>query len=233
MNTSLVLLFALSFGLTTPAAAQRSDSLLVEIDNHYQNGLIKGFGRAEIVDTNGKKHLMFVPVKVDGIQQLLSFHRTEEDLRKFGKPAAIISVDKVRSMTVNGLYQEHIVLDGKQTHLLATRVVNGPIELFYAVHQTKEGVTMVPSALPGIGPTMLLGSYERTWYLRRRSGELELIEHEGFAERMSQYFADYPELAETFSSKKKDRPDYDNLVVAVRAYNRHLLQAASASPAIK
>ncbi len=226
MSIRFPLLATLCLGLPQPVAAQHGDSLLVEVGNHYLDNCIKGYGKAEIVDSNGKKHLMFVPVKVEGIGSLLSFHRTEEDLRKFGKPAVPISVDKVNSLTVNGLYQEHIVLGGKRQHLLATRVANGPVELFYT---QKRGMGGGPMMGAGSAPLMTGGGgyTRRVWYLRRQGGELQEVSEFDFQGFAAQYFADYPALTALLNASGKDRLEYDDLVIAVRAYNRHLLHIAS------
>lgn len=224
MSARPIFLAILGFGLAWPAVAQHADSLLVEVGDHYLDNCIKGYGKAEIVDSNGKKHLMFVPVKVEGIGSLLSFHRTEEDLRKFGKPAAVISTDKVNSLLVNGLYQEHIVLAGKRQHLLATRVANGPVELLYTLKR-RMGAPMVAGMGTGGAPVMMGssgGEIRRVWYLRRQGGELQEVDEFDFQDFATRYFADYPELTAAFNAPKKDRLKYDDLVIAVRAYNRHL-----------
>jgi hypothetical protein len=206
MTARLLLFASLFLGLAKTAAAQDADSLLVEIGNHYLGNRIKSYGKADIVDANGKKFVMFVPVKVDGISRILSFYRTEEELRKFGRQAAAISVDKVHSITVNGLYQEHMVVDGSPTHLLATRVVNGSIELFYA---RLESSAMVPSSMPGMGPAMAMGMSRNSWYLRRQGGELQEVPFSGFKDYITDYFKDYPELAAAYKVKG-DKLRYTN-----------------------
>lgn len=229
MSIRFLLLAIICSGLAQPVVAQHGDSLLVEVGDHYLDNCIKGYGKAEIVDSNGKKHLMFVPVKVEGIGSLLSFHRSEEDLRKFGKAAVPISVDKVNSLTVNGLYHEHIVLAGKRQHLLATRVANGPVELFYTQKRGMGGGPVMIGMGAGGAPMMTGGgSYtRRVWYLRRQGGELQEVSSFDFEGFVTQYFADYPALTASFNSSGKDRLEYDDLVIAVRAYNRHLLHAGS------
>jgi hypothetical protein len=233
MIIRLLLFVAFCFGFARPVAAQYDDSLLVEVGSHYLDGLIKGYGKAEIVDSNGKKFVMFVPVKIDGIFSLLSFCRTEEDLRKFGRPAAIIGVDKVHSITVNGLYQEHMVLAGKRAHLLATRVVDGPVELFYAkIQGNNTNNTMAPSGMPGVVPTIAIGLEGKFWYLRRQGGEIQKVPSLGFKDYITNYFNDYPELAASFTGKG-DKLRYDDMVSAVRAYNRHQFRAIATPPAAK
>ena len=97
-------------------------------------------------------------------------------------------------------------------------MVNGPVELFYTL---KQGMGA------GGAPMMMGGGIRRVWYLRRQGGELQEVDEFDFQDFATRYFAGCPELTATFNAQKKDRLEYDDLVIAVRAYNRCPLHNAS------
>ena len=225
MIAKVLLLAALSVGYVGSAAGQllEPDSLTVETGTNYLNDQIRGYGKAQVTDMDGKKLSVFVPVRLGGVEEFLSFYRTEEDLKKFGLIAPAIKVDKVKWLTVNGLYQEHIVLNGELTQLLATRVVDGPVELFYA---------RIQGAMAGHNSFgMTSGGIARTvWFLRREGSELVQVPTMAlFKEFADDYFQECPELEGAFTAKGK-KLRYQDMVQAVRTYNRYLLRVAWKKP---
>ena len=219
MIAKLLLLAALSVGYVGSAAGQflSVDSLLVEVGNHYSDNLTKGYGQAEVTDTKGEKTTVLVPVTLDGFYRSFPYFRTEEDLKKFGKLASHLKVNDVRSLTVNGLYQEHIFVDGDPTHVLATRVVNGPCELFYANLETN---------MTSSSGVMMGGMSKTVWYVRRRDEEPEKVAYSGFKAFAAEYFYDCPELVAAFTGKG-EKLRYRDMVQIVRIYNRYKLRLAA------
>ena len=135
---------ATSGPIVAPAPIAVDDSLTAAIGTSYLDNSIRGFGKAEILGPDGKKHFVWIPINLMGFNKYLPFHRHEEDLKRFGREPFSIDVDKVQSIKLNGLYQEHMVLKGKRKHLIATRVVNGPVELFNYTEMVQSGAVMVP-----------------------------------------------------------------------------------------
>ena len=175
---------AAAVGVAAPAPLTAEDSLTAAIGTSYLDNNIRGFGKAEILGPDGKTHFVWVPINLLGFSKYLPFHRREEDVRRFGREPFSIDVDKVQSIKLNGLYQEHMVLKGKRKHLIATRVVNGPVELFNYTEVVQSGMAMVPGG--GVAGGMVmggtgLGAYpNRSWYLRRQGGELVKVERVEF-----------------------------------------------------
>ena len=104
-------------------------------------------------------------------------------------------------------------------------MANGPVELFYTL---KQGMG-APMGMGAGGAPMMMGGggLRRVWYLRRQGGELQEVDEFDFQDFATRYFASCPELTATFNAQKKDRLEYDDLVIAVRAYNRCLPHNAS------
>lgn len=181
------------------------------------------FGKAEITGPDGKTHFVWVPIRPTGFNRLLPFYRTEAQAQKFASEPFNIDVDKVQSIKVNGLYQEHMVLKGKRKHLLATRLVNGPVELFNytEIDQTAPVVGMAGGALGGPG----LGSIpNRQWFLRRAGGELVKVERLDFVPQMTAYFQDAPEVVAALA---RGQLHYRDMVQLVEGYNEFRTRPAA------
>ena len=213
-----------------PAAATpvADDSLAAAVGTNYLDHTIRGFGKAEITGSDGKTHFVWIPVNLMGFNKYLPFHRHEEDLERFGREPFSIDVDKVQSIKVNGLYQEHMVLKGKRKHLIATRLVNGPVELFNYTEVVQTAAAMVPMAgMAGgmlMGATGLGGFPDRQWFLRRAGQELVKVERVSFVAQMTAYFHDDPELLSALSAGQLH---YREMVKIVQAYNEFRTRPAA------
>ena len=218
---------AAAVGVVAPAPLTAEDSLTAAIGTSYLDNNIRGFGKAEILGPDGKTHFVWVPINLMGFSKYLPFHRREEDARRFGRAPLSIDVDKVQSIKLNGLYQEHMVLKGKRKHLIATRVVNGPVELFNYTEVVQSGMAMVPVGGVAGGMVMVgtgLGAYpNRSWYLRREGGELMKVERVEFIAQMTAYFHDDPELVAALRARKVH---YREMVKVVPGYNEYLTRPA-------
>ena len=214
---------ATSGPVAAPAPIAVDDSLAAAIGTSYLDNSIRGFGKAEILGPDGKKHFVWIPINLMGFNKYLPFHRHEEDLKRFGREPFSIDVDKVQSIKLNGLYQEHMVLKGKRKHLIATRVVNGPVELFNYTEIVNTAAAMAPAVgaagSMALGATGLGGFPDRQWYLRRAGGELMKVTRSEFAAQMSAYFHDNPELVAALGAGKLH---YRDMVKVVQGYNEYL-----------
>ncbi|OGX83803.1 hypothetical protein BEN48_03290 [Hymenobacter glacialis] len=208
-----------------PVASAAPDSVKLEIDTSYLDNNIHGFGKAEILGSDGKTHFVWVPIEPLGFSKYLPFYRNEAEARRFHRAPSSIDVDKVVSVKLNGLYQEHIVLKGKRKHLLATRLVNGPVELF--------NYTEAPQPVVGppgvVGPsawsiTGLSGLPDRQWFLRRTGQGLVKVERMSFATQMATYFQDDPEVVAALNSGKLN---YRDMVKLVQGYNEFRTRPAA------
>jgi hypothetical protein len=202
----------------TPAG-QVADSLKAR--SASSGNTIKGYAKAEIVGPDGKLSHPYVLVEPGGVAQFLLFYRREDEVRRFGSEPFSIDVDNVKSLKVNGLYQEHIILKGKRKHLLATRLVEGPVELFHFAQEPQSGSM-------GGGGGMMMGAYRTAaisrWYLRREGGELVEVNRTEFITQMTHYFHDDPGTMALLMQRKLG---YSDMVKVVQGYNEYRTQAAA------
>lgn len=211
-----------------PAPVLTNDSLTAAIGTSYLDNSIRGFGKAEIMGPDGKTHFVWIPINLMGFNKYLPFHRHKEDLDRFGREPFSIDIDKVQSIKINGLYQEHMVLKGKRKHLIATRLVNGPVELFNYTEIVNTGAAMTPVA--GVAGGMVMGATgvggfpDRQWFLRRAGQELVKVERMSFAAQMTAYFQDDPEVVAALAA---GRLHYRDMVRLVQGYNEFRTRPAA------
>ena len=189
-----------------------TDSLTAKVDANFPDNNIKGYGKAEILGPDGKTHHAYVLINPNGFGGSLPFYRRTEEILKFGNAPFSIDVDKVQLLKVNGLYQEHIILKGKRKHILATRLVKGPVELFGFTQIIESG----PAGTTGFVIGGLGSRTDCRWYLRRQGGELVEVDHIEFIAQMTHYFHDNTELVVAL---KKRKVRYQDMVAAVQGYN--------------
>jgi len=173
-----------------------------------------GFGKAAILGSDGITHTACVPLSPVGFGPLLPFYRREGEVGKLLHDPLNINVDKVQSMQVNELRLEHIVLKAKQLHVLATRVAEGPVELFDYT-QTKQ----IPLGGPQMGTISYLVYPKRHWYLRRQ-GELVEVSRHDFSAQLTQYFQDDPATVAALAGKQVAYRDLLGLVMFYNANKR-------------
>ena len=202
--------------------------LEAETDTSDLDNNIKGYGKAEIVGPDGKISRVYVLINPGGFSRYMPFYRREDEIQKFGNAPFSIDVDKVQSLSVNGLYQEHMVLKGKRKHILATRLVKGPVELFNLT-LTLENMAM-PNPVTGV---MMGGIGSRTdcrWYLRRQGGEFIEVDRIEFIAQMTHYFHDYTEMVVALKQRKLR---YQDMVTVVQGYNEYLTRPAANPTEVK
>lgn len=220
----------LLFGAGTQALAQQAAS---DSTSQAAEGADQGPGhryqRTEVMGPDGKLHFIYVRPNANGYASILPYQRNiEATWRALSQPLNI-SLDKVKWMKVAGLYQEHMVLKGKPQRILATRLVDGPVELFNHTQVDPMVIPLVPGA--GLAAAVIAGAAaggalaaagaggikERHWYLRR-DGELVKVARGHFIEQLSAYFADD---AEVVAALTREQVRYQDMVAIVQAYNQH------------
>lgn len=228
--TALLTLAAIARGsaqqpVSAVLASSVADSLKAGSGTSYLDNNINGYGKAEILGPDGKTHYAYVLINAGGFGRYLPFYRREDEIRKFGNVPFSIDVDKVQSLKLNGLYQEHIVLKGKRKHILATRLVKGPVELFNFT-QVLENM-----AMPNAGAGMMAGGFggrtDSRWYLRRQGGELVEVDRIEFIAQMTHYFHDDTEIVVALKQRKLR---YQDMVAVVQGYNEYLTHPAAGQP---
>jgi hypothetical protein len=189
------------------------------------------FCRAEVMGPDGVMHHIYIRANPLGYSRLLPFYYTKEEAAQFGKEALSINVDKVKWLKAPRLYQEHMVVKGKRQHVLATRLVNGPVELF---NYTEVANLIIPVPLTAVGVAVgaaviasnsaMGGLVERTWYLRR-DGETVKVSRGEFIAQLTSYFADDATTAAAITNKAVV---YQDMVQIVQGYNQR--RSATATP---
>lgn len=218
---------ATSVPVVAPVAVVK-DSLTAASGTSYLDNNIKGFGKAEILGPDGKTHYAYVLINPNGFGRSLPFYRRESEIRKFGSVPLSIDLDKVQSLKLNGLYQEHIVLKGKRKHILATRLVKGPVELFNYTQVTKN--MAMPSAITGEMVGGMGSTTDSRWYLRRQGGEFVAVDRIEFIAQMTHYFHDNRDLVIALKQRKLL---YRDMLAVVQGYNEYLTRPVSSPTEVK
>ena len=122
----------------------------------------------------------------------------------------------------------------KRKHLIATRVVNGPVEFFNDIEivqttavvpvggvATTAAVAVVGAAMVSVG---MGGFSDRQWYLRRAGEGLVKVGRTNLVTQMMANFHDAPELVAVLESGKFY---YRAMVQAVQSYNDYCTRPAA------
>ena len=136
-----------------------------------------------------------------------------------------VKVSELTSLTVHGRYFERIPSSVRGLHVMAMRVVDGPIELFlYA----KPGVVPIPflfniaSANTLVFGALFVDAYTNNqWYLRENAGDFVKVRRSHFVEQMSAYVSDDETLAQKIVAAEKEFK-YSDMISIITAYNQHL-----------
>lgn len=184
-----------------------------------------GYALGEVVTPEGRLVKAYFPKSVNGFEKTISFYYANPEARPAPKPH-YISVDKVRSMTVREQYSETLAMNGKSLHLLAARLINGPVELF---NFAEAKAVPLPIPIPGASliPVLSIPYTSNHWYLRR-SGELVEVKRGKFEEQLSEYLSAQPTLA-TKVRAKDEGYQYQDMVRIISEYNQQ--QAAASGKA--
>ena len=212
MNFRLLLATVVALAATGRTHAQNSVPAVAAVVEPLSFNQTSGFGRAELTTSAGEKHIVYIPLNMQGFGEAVPFFNQEEDIYKSGTQPLFISADEVQMIyaTVTGLYLEHMVVNGRHLHLLARRVLDGPVELFSCI-RTRNAFT----GPPGFQATPEVYAKQQ-WYIRWQ-GQLVEVLRGGFTKRMTAYFQDVPVIVEALANKKMG---YDDMKMLVRLYNQ-------------
>ncbi|SMB94039.1 hypothetical protein SAMN00120144_2328 [Hymenobacter roseosalivarius DSM 11622] len=216
----LLLVVGLVLGLSGVGFAQQ-DTL--DVNSTKPGREYRGFALGEVTTPEGRKIRLYLPVSTDGFGKVLSFYDKSPDIRSKPK-MKMIGVDKVQSMVVEGIYSETMIVEGKNKKVLATRLLEGPAELFNYAEAEAIPIPVAPLA----GAVMVMAAIPYTnnhWYVRR-GGELVEVKRSIFRQQMTEYFKDCPELAQKIQQDLSDY-QYRDMRAIIAQYN--LLLAAKAS----
>jgi hypothetical protein len=125
MKQFLPVLLLLGLSVTSQAQQAPTSSPTDSVETSRRSDYAPG----EVVTPEGKKVKAYFPHSINGFEKTISYYNTHPEVRPFPKPH-YISVDKIKTMTVRGQYSETLEMNGKSLHLLAARLVDGPVELF-------------------------------------------------------------------------------------------------------
>lgn len=212
LSTALFGASVASFAQQAPASSA-TDSTETSRRSDYAPG--------EVLTPEGKLVKAYFPHSINGFEKTISYYTTHPEVRPFPKPH-YISVDKIKTLTVRGQYSETLSMNGKSLHLLAARLVDGPVELFnFAEAKSVPLPVPIPGAM--LIPVVGIPYTKNHWYLRR-AGVVTEVKRGKFEEQISEYLNTQPELATKVKSKAKDY-QYQDMVRIITEYNQ---QAASA-----
>ncbi|WBO84331.1 hypothetical protein [Hymenobacter yonginensis] len=206
----LLLLATASYAQNSSSAAPTDTTRAAETSSKSE------YAPGEVVTPDGKLVKAYFPISVNGFEKTISYYYSHPEVRPFPKPH-FISVDKIRSMTVRGQYSETLALNGKSLHLLAARLVDGPVELFNFAEAKS---VPLPIPIPGavLVPIVGIPYTKNHWYLRR-GGELVEVKRGKFEEQISEYLSAQPELAAKVKGKA-DGYHYQDMVRIIGEYNQ-------------
>ncbi|GAA4002872.1 hypothetical protein GCM10022408_12940 [Hymenobacter fastidiosus] len=206
------LIGALLLALPAAARAQAPDSAQTETSARSD------YAPGEVVTPTGQRVKAYFPNSVNGFEKTIAFYYSHPEVRPF-PPAKLISVDKIHTMTVRGNHFETLTRNGKSLHVLAARLVDGPVELFNFAEE--KGVP-IPIPIPGamLLPIASIPYTKNHWYLRR-NGELTEVKRGQFVEQLRGYLQDQPALVEKVQQHTKYY-QYPDMVHIITEYNQHV-----------
>ncbi|MBC6700393.1 hypothetical protein [Hymenobacter sp. BT190] len=197
-------------------AQQSATAISADTTRAAETSRQSDYAPGEVVTPDGKLVKAYFPISVNGFEKTISYYYSHPEVRPFPKPH-FISVDKIHSMTVRGQYSETLSMNGKSLHLLAARLVQGPVELFNFAEAKS---VPLPIPIPGAALVPIVGiPYTKNhWYLRR-NGELVEVKRGKFEEQISAYLSAQPTLA-TKVRAKEDGYRYQDMVRIISEYNQ-------------
>jgi hypothetical protein len=137
--------------------------------------------------------------------------------------AKAISIERLKSMVVDGHTMESLYVKGKPLKILAENMTPaGGLQTFgYAI--TKADM-FIPIPVPGLGAGFIpVGSHDKYfWFVRPPGGQLQEVPRgdKAFAALIATAFADYPELAARVRQRAAGT-EFKNMPELVKEYNAH------------
>jgi hypothetical protein len=175
------------------------------------------FRLGELTKADGTKITAYLPSTRMGYERILDYFETPPGQKPHAERHTL-PMKQVRAMSVHGLYYENLGDHGKPAKVMALRVLAGPTDVF-----TYAQPKMLPVPMPGVGALLVNAYTNNHWYLRR-NGEITELRRGKFAEQLSAYIADYPELARLVAGGETNY-GYRNTLTIMNEYNAHLAKA--------
>ncbi|TGD78466.1 hypothetical protein [Hymenobacter wooponensis] len=164
--------------------------------------VVKGFGGQQyawgkLTRRKGEVLEAYLPMGNRGFDNLVCYYPSIPENAPLPKPK-LLPITDVQWMRVRGQYSELLKPVKNDIGRLATRRVAGTVELFV--------VESAPPIVMALGPVPVLGTPANpsatpagpgttSWFLRRPSGGLVVVEPDKFAQQLATYLADDQELA--------------------------------------
>lgn len=203
------------------AQSSPSPTLPADTTGHTKGGYGKYIDRfylGTLTKMDGTVIAAYLPSKRVGYERLIDYFLTAPAQGSWGGRHTL-KMKKIRSMAVHGREYEVVQLNGKNTKIMAMRLLDGPISLL--IYAEPRSIP-IPIAL-GVGVAMpILGinlSDKNHWYLRRSGGALTEIRRARFGQLMSSYLQDNPALASKVAHQELHY-QYNDTPAIVAEYNR-------------
>lgn len=221
MNLFATTLLILSAALALPSQAQPAPNATPADTAGYVKGgyhkFTDRFYLGTLTKADGTEIQAYLPSTRTGYERLIDYFPpllVKGEMRH----RHTLKMKALRGMTVHGRVYETVQKKGKNTKIMALHLLDGPISL-----STYAEPRVIPIPIPlGVGVAMpILGipiSDKNHWYLRR-NGVCTEMTRAGFAELMSAYLFDNPELAAKVARRE---PGYAhrNTPTIIAEYNR-------------
>ena len=181
--------------------------------------VVNRFYLGTLTKTDGTQIRAYMPYSRMGYENSIDYYAPPLSLDNQLRHRHNVTIKEIKSITVHGRTFEAIQLGTKKADVLALHLFDGPITL-----STYSEPRAIPIPLPlGAlgGPSLLAAipiSDKSHWYLYRNGAWTE-IRRAGFAETMSAYLADNPELAAKVAQQE---PNYlhQNTPAIIIEYNQ-------------
>jgi hypothetical protein len=211
-------------GLSAAAQAQQTARAATRIDSlrAVRNGKPHYFP-AVFTFVSGKQATGYVDSYGTALLDRVDCYEVPPD-RLPPPPVKTISIERLKSMTVDGHTLEALTIKGKPLKILAENMTPAGGLQLYGYYITKADM-FIPIPLVGMGGAVIIpvGSHDKYfWYARPVGGELREVPRsdKAFAELMGALFSNFPELAGRVKAQEKDT-GFKNMPQLIQEYNAH------------
>jgi hypothetical protein len=216
-STTLVLVLASAL----PGWAQfRPPPSATDTTSHTIDGGAAQYRMGTITQVDGTTITAYVPANLNGYGGSLFYFMPPLSIDAQLRHRHLIKISKIKQMDVHGRLYKTMQHDGKNIDVLALHLLDGPVSL---AMYTEPRAIPIPLPIP-MGSFMAVAllhikvSDKDHWYLTR-NGECTEILGAHFAEQMSVYLSDNPDLA---GKVARQEPNYlqVNTPTIIAEYNQ-------------
>lgn len=166
---------------------------------------------------DGTQLQAYLPAGRLGYERIVDYFPQPPSRAKLSNGRTTLKMKQVKSMSVHGRLYETVQYRGKNTKIMALRLLDGPVALF-AYSQPRRLLIPIPLAA-GVTPLAGIPLADKPhWYLRRKD-EFTEMSRSHFAQRMSAYLVDLPELASKVANNAANYQFSDTPAI-IAEYNR-------------